>query len=54
MKHFLKNDLFSIRQYGFLKGRSTVLQLLLIIDEWKSNLDLGQTDCVYMDFEKGL
>jgi len=20
MKHFLKNDLFSIRQYGFLKG----------------------------------
>ena len=27
MEHFLKNDLFSNRQYGFLKGRSTVLQL---------------------------
>ena len=52
MKYFLKNDLFSNRQYGFLKGRSTVLQLLRITEEWKSNLDLGQIDCVYMDFEK--
>jgi len=34
MKYFLNrlNDLFSIRQYGILKGRSTVLQLLKIID----------------------
>ena len=40
-------------QYGFLKGRSTVLQLLSIIDEWTSNLDSGgQIDCIYMDFEK--
>jgi len=33
VKYFLNNDLFSIRQYGFLKGRSTVLQLLKIIDD---------------------
>jgi len=53
MKHFLKNDVFSNRQYGFLKGRSTVLQLLRIIDEWTLNLDLGgQIDCIYMDFQK--
>jgi len=53
MKYFLKKDLFSNRQYGFLKGRSTVLQLLHIIDEWTLNLDLGgQIDCIYMDFEK--
>jgi len=53
MKFFLDNDLFSNRQYGFLKGRSTVLQLLRIIDEWTSNLDSGrQIDCIYMDFEK--
>ena len=53
MKYFLKKDLFSNRQYGFLKGRSTVLQLLRIIDEWTLNLDLGgQIDCIYMDFVK--
>ena len=38
-------------QYGFLKlkGRSTVLQLLSIIDEWTSNLDSGgQIDCIWI------
>jgi len=47
MKHFLKNDLFNNRQYGFLKGRSTVLQLLYIIGDWTLNLDSGgQIDCI--------
>ena len=31
MKHFLKNRLFSKNQFGFIKGRSTVLQLLKVI-----------------------
>ena len=49
MKHFVKNDFFSNKQYGFLKGRSTVLQLLRIIDEWTFNLDAGgQIDCIYI------
>ena len=53
MKYFLDNVLFSNRQYGFLKGRSTVLQLLNIIHGWTLNLDSGgQIDCIYMDFEK--
>jgi len=53
MKYFLDNDLFSNRQYGFLKGRSTALQLLNIIDDWTLKLDLGgQIDCIYFDFEK--
>jgi len=33
MEHFLDNDLFSNKQYGFIKGRSTVLQLLNIMDD---------------------
>ena len=50
---FLDNDFFSNMQYGFLKGRSSVLQLLSITDEWTSNLDSGgQIDCIYMDSEK--
>jgi len=34
LDHFLGNNLFSNCQYGFLKGQSTVLQLLHIMDEW--------------------
>ena len=30
---FIANNLFSIKQYGFIKGRSTVLKLLKIIDD---------------------
>jgi len=41
MKYFLDNDLFSNKQYGFIKGRSTVLHLLNIIDHWALKLDLG-------------
>ena len=53
MQYFLDNDFFSSKQYGFLKGRSTVLQLLKIVDEWTLHLDTGgQIDCIYMDFEK--
>ena len=53
MKYFLDNDFFSNKQFAFLKGISTVLQLLNIIDEWTLDLDSGgQFDCIYMDFEK--
>ena len=53
MQYFLDNNFFSSKQYGFLKGRSTVLQLLKIVDEWTLHLDTGgQIDCIYMDFEK--
>jgi len=49
MKYFLDNDLFSNRQYGFLKCRSTVLQLLNIIDDWTLKLDIGgQIDCILL------
>jgi len=33
MKHFTDNTVFNNNQYGFLKGRSTTLQLLRIMDE---------------------
>jgi len=53
MQYFLDSDFFSSTQYGFLKARSTVLQLLKIVDEWTLHLDAGgQIDCIYMDFEK--
>lgn len=41
MDNFLSSDFFSDNQYGFIKGRSTVIQLLKIMDEWPYNLDQG-------------
>ena len=53
MDNFLSNDLLSNNQYGFIKGRSTVIQLLKTMDEWTYNLDKGiQIDVIYTDFEK--
>ena len=53
MNYFLTNKLFNNYQYGFIKGRSTALQLLTIIDDWLINLENGnQVDVVYTDFEK--
>ena len=50
---FLTNNLFSAKQYGFIKGRSAVLQLMRVVDEWTIMLDQGkQIDIIYTDFEK--
>ena len=39
--HMNKFDLFSTRQFGFMGGRSTSLQLLKVLDKWTSVLDQG-------------
>ena len=53
MDHFVSNNLFSDKQYGFIKGRSTVLQLLKTTDYWTNALDNNeQVDIIYTDFEK--
>ena len=53
VKHMKDNNLFSVRQYGFIKGRSTVSQLLKILDKWTDYLENGgQIDAIYTDLEK--
>jgi len=53
LDHMFKNDLVSDKQYGFLPGRSTTIQLLHVMDEWTKILDEGgQVDAIYMDFMK--
>jgi hypothetical protein len=53
MSHVLNNDLLSNKQYGFVKGRSTMLQLLHMLDRWTQYLEEGgQVDAIYTDFEK--
>jgi hypothetical protein len=53
MKHMKENNLFSDKQYGFISGRSTVLQLLTVLDMWTEMLDIGGcVDIIYCDFQK--
>ena len=53
MEYFCSNGLFSGKQYGFIKGRSTVMQMLKILDQWTLGLEKGgYFDIIYTDFEK--
>ena len=37
--YMINNKLFTKKQFGFMKGRSTTLQLLSVLDEWTLTLD---------------
>ena len=53
ISHMKQNKLFSNRQYGFIGGRSTALQLLKVLDAWTEILDQGgEIDVIYLDFMK--
>jgi len=53
--HFIDNNAFSNKQFGFIKGRSTVIQLLIVMDMWTESLESGGLiDVVYTDLEKAL
>ncbi len=47
------NHLITRLQHGFLRGRSTSTQLLIVLNQIISNLDNNfQTDIIYLDFSK--
>ena len=51
--HMKKYNLFSDKQFGFISGRSTVLQLLCVLEDWTKSLDEGgEIDVIFMDFMK--
>ena len=53
VKHLRENDLFSNKQFGFIGGRSTTLQLLHVLEIWCDILDQGgNIDVLYCDFMK--
>ena len=53
IKHMKDNNLFSQKQFGFIDGRSTTLQLLHVLHIWSDILDQGGSlDAVYCDFMK--
>ena len=53
LTHLKRNSLLSTRQFGFLGGRSTILQLLTFLDKCVDTISRGNvTDVVYLDFQK--
>jgi sarcosine oxidase/L-pipecolate oxidase len=53
IKHMKTNNWFTDKQYGFISGRSTTLQLLEVLNKWTEAMDKGyEIDCVYMDYQK--
>ena len=53
MEYMKIHSYFSKQQFGFMPYRSTVLQLLKLIDEWTEALDNGNTiEAIYMDIQK--
>ncbi|KAH3694002.1 hypothetical protein DPMN_081441 [Dreissena polymorpha] len=53
VKHMKNHNMFSENQFGFISGRSTVLQLLAVLDKWTEILDRGGSiDVAYCDYMK--
>jgi hypothetical protein len=53
VNHVKRNTLFSPKQFDFIFGRSTSLQLLYVLERWTKILDEGGSlDCIYLDFMK--
>jgi hypothetical protein len=54
VNHMKQNKLLSKKkQFGFISGRSTVVQLVQVLDKWTEILDMGGCiDVIYCDFMK--
>jgi len=53
IKYFTDNNLFTNKQFSFLSGGTTSLQLLSVLGQWTKDLNEGKSvDCIYMDFQK--
>jgi len=47
MNHFIVNNRFICKQFGFIRGRPTCMQLLKVLDLWTEYLESdGQIDVV--------
>ena len=48
VKKLMSNDLLSVNQFGFLKGRSTTLQLLTVLNDRTESIENKfSTDCIF-------
>ena len=53
MDHLISHSLLTTKQFGFIAGRSTSLQLLRFLDEAACALEAGgAVDAIYLDYQK--
>ena len=53
VEFLVSNNLLSDFQFGFVKGRSTTLQLLNVLNNWTNSLgNKFTTNCIYLDYQK--
>ena len=49
----METELLSNFQFGFIKGRSTTLQLLNVLNDWTQSIENKNISvCIYMDYQK--
>ena len=52
MNHLSRHNLLSDSQFGFIKNRSTILQLLTVMEDWTDALDNNlQVHTLYLNFK---
>ena len=53
IEHVKTQNLFSCKKFGVISGRSTVLQLIQVLDKWIEAIDADEAiDVIYCDFMK--
>ena len=53
MEYFISNDLLSTKQFGFIKGRFILIQLIKLSHTWTFHLvNYDGVDVIYTDYEK--
>lgn len=53
IEHLVKNNLISDAQFGFRNGRSCILQLIDVMEEWSNYVECDENwDTIYLDFAK--
>ena len=52
MTHLEENNLLTINQHGFRKGKSCITQLIETMEEWTRMIDENKSIDVYLDFKK--
>ena len=53
LQYFISNKFITSRQHGFHPGHSCETQLIRVLDDWTSALELGhQVDVIYLDLQK--
>ena len=53
LQYFIRNKFITSRQHGFRPGHSCETQLIRVLDDWTSALELGhQVDVIYLDLQK--